>query len=252
MNTHCKHGHELTPENAFQVNNGAFRCRECVRLMSLGCQLERDLGLMSRKRIEQQTELLIQRQQDQDRNRVHRQLEKTYAQGNESRPVLPAGESEGGEQGEGGADLPSVDGSGAGNGKAAEAQAPLVFGALPKNLNAVDLAVTVPPRRQSTGAKPDAAFMTALRERMTLYKQDGLDALRDLAMMPISTNSMQNQVKFLAASKLVGNLGEQDGPATGAVDTLLKQLNEEYRTAAPKIREVRERVITFDETKVIN
>lgn len=33
--THCKHGHELTPENIYRRPNGSRQCKECVRLSGL-------------------------------------------------------------------------------------------------------------------------------------------------------------------------------------------------------------------------
>jgi hypothetical protein len=42
--------------------------------------------------------------------------------------------------------------------------------------------------------------------RMQTYGCDALDALYDLAMMPISQNSMLNRIKLAAAVKLAGDL----------------------------------------------
>lgn len=30
--THCKHGHEYTPENTYRKKNGARNCKECVTI----------------------------------------------------------------------------------------------------------------------------------------------------------------------------------------------------------------------------
>jgi hypothetical protein len=47
---------------------------------------------------------------------------------------------------------------------------------------------------------------------MERYECGALDALYDLAMMPISQNSMLNRIKLAAAAELAGDLTE-----TGAI-----------------------------------
>lgn len=87
-------------------------------------------------------------------------------------------------------------------------------------------------------------FEAEVSRRMALYRSDALDALHDLATMPVDKNSAQNQVKLLAATRLAGPQGEQS--SVGDIDLTLRQLNEDYHRAAPRIKSVRERVITFD------
>ena len=109
-----------------------------------------------------------------------------------------------------------------------------------------------PPNGPKNGQAPvDARFMRTLQDRMLLYRLDALDALRDLAMMQISTNSMQNNVKFLAAARLLGNQKDEPPPSTG-MDVTLSALNEAYHSQSRRIKEVRERVVTFEDETVIN
>lgn len=98
----------------------------------------------------------------------------------------------------------------------------------------------------------DEKFRALVLKRMELAQSDALDALRDLALMPITANSANNMVKFMAASKLVGN---QEAPASGApadLSTVLKELNDAFAKNAPRIKSVRERTITFEEATPIN
>jgi len=47
-------------------------------------------------------------------------------------------------------------------------------------------------------------FNAIMLRKMELYRMDAIDALRDLAMMPISDNALLNQVKYMAACRLAG------------------------------------------------
>ena len=114
-------------------------------------------------------------------------------------------------------------------------------------LNGADLAVLAPRRMEKGDRKADSRFVQALNDRMILYKEDGLEALRDLAMMEISQNSMQNNIKFLAAKTLVGNLTESTGQPTG-MDKTLEALNTAFHDASRRIKAVRERVVEFEDT----
>lgn len=119
------------------------------------------------------------------------------------------------------------------------------------HLNAAQLAVLAPPKEQRE-RQVDEHFMKAVADRIILYRYDALEALRDLAMMDISTNSMQNNVKFLAAARLLGKETEVPVTANTSRD-LLAQLNEAYAQKSVRIKEVRERITTFEtDARVIN
>jgi hypothetical protein len=122
-----------------------------------------------------------------------------------------------------------------------------------RDYSARDLCMLAPraPKPKDDRAPVDARFMRTLQDRMLLYRLDALDALRDLAMMQISTNSMQNNVKFLAAARLLGNQKDEPPPSTG-MDVTLSALNEAYHTQSRRIKEVRERVVTFEDENIIN
>jgi hypothetical protein len=80
----------------------------------------------------------------------------------------------------------------------------------------------------------------AIQHRLSLYRVSGLDALHDLATMPIDENSAQNQVKLAAAARLAGSTEGLGGG--GDVADTLRALNEAYHQNAPRIRVVRERL----------
>lgn len=88
------------------------------------------------------------------------------------------------------------------------------------------------------GASPKQ-LESAVSERTALYRVVGLDALHDLAAMPIDVNSAQNQVKLAAAARLVGEVG--GGQSSGELAGLIRELNETYQKEAPRLRVVRER-----------
>jgi hypothetical protein len=96
-------------------------------------------------------------------------------------------------------------------------------------------------------------FERTVLQRMKLYRRDALDVLHDLAMMPRSDNSANNHLKYLAACKLVGNL-EAPEATNNALPDFLKKLNDDYRKNAPRIKEVRERTVTFEDAppKLVN
>src|SRR5712664_2550117 len=83
------------------------------------------------------------------------------------------------------------------------------------------------------------AIHDAIERRLTLYRAIGLDALHDLATMPIDENSAQNQVKLAAAARLAGTVESVGG--SGIEDTL-RELNKEYTEHAPRLRVTRERL----------
>ncbi len=103
----------------------------------------------------------------------------------------------------------------------------------------------IPIRGGYTG-KPEETLRKLALQKMLEYRVDALDAIYDLATMPITENSAQNQVK-LAAAKLLAAI--EDAPKTvenGGINSMLDTLNDAYHKAAPRIRSVRERVVTFE------
>lgn len=82
------------------------------------------------------------------------------------------------------------------------------------------------------------SLRVAVESRLALYRVVGLDALHDIAVMPISENSAQNQVKLAAAARLAGSTDGISGG--GEIGETLRSLNELYHQHAPRIRIVRE------------
>lgn len=95
------------------------------------------------------------------------------------------------------------------------------------------------------------AIAEAVENRMALYRVAGLDALHDLAVMPIDANSAQNQVKLAAAARLAGTVEGGDG---GGLEATLRELNQQYQAEAPRLRVIRERVTieTMPPERVVN
>lgn len=81
-------------------------------------------------------------------------------------------------------------------------------------------------------------FIAIVEERKRVYSCCGLDALKDLALMPISQNSMQNQVKYLAAKALVVYAEPAGGTGT-AIDEIFGQMAKSFNDHAPRIRAMR-------------
>ena len=79
----------------------------------------------------------------------------------------------------------------------------------------------------------------ATDERLALYRVSGLDALHDLATMPIDENSAQNQVKLAAAARLAGAV---EAGGTGGLEEALRELNAQYVEHAPRLRVTREKL----------
>lgn len=102
---------------------------------------------------------------------------------------------------------------------------------------------------------PAERLNLAIETRMEFYKCAALDALYDLAMMPMPDNSAMAQVKFMAASRLAGPIeGVAQQGAGPTFDSVLKDLNDRFHLNAPKIRSIRERTVNFDDgsqTRVI-
>ena len=82
----------------------------------------------------------------------------------------------------------------------------------------------------------DAQFNELVIKRMELFRCDALDALHDLAMMPITKNSALNNIKYLAACRLAGAPVPTDGGAKGA--DFLQSLNERFHSTAQRIKEL--------------
>src|SRR5208282_560078 len=98
-------------------------------------------------------------------------------------------------------------------------------------------------------------FRKAVARKMELYRGDALDALYDIAMQPIAgLGDKEMAWKFEAARFLASGLDASGKAPTNEFADVLKQLDKSYRENAPKIKEVRERSIIFenDETKLIN
>jgi len=91
---------------------------------------------------------------------------------------------------------------------------------------------------QQSGAS-NAQIHRAIEERIALYRVSGLDALHDLATMPIDENSAQNQVKLAAAARLAGGL--EGGAGSGEMAETFRELSELYQKHAPRLRVIRER-----------
>lgn len=85
----------------------------------------------------------------------------------------------------------------------------------------------------------DADLHSAIEKRVSLYRVTGLDALHDLAAMPIDANSAQNQVKLAAAARLAGGL--EGGGSGGEMAETFRELQQLYQQHAPRLRVIRER-----------
>lgn len=100
-------------------------------------------------------------------------------------------------------------------------------------------AMTTSQQSISDNLKP-ADIRGIAERRIELYRVAGLDALHELATMPIDENSAQNQVKLAAAARLAGETG--GGQVGGDLAETLRILNQEYQEKAPRLRVVRERL----------
>jgi hypothetical protein len=85
-----------------------------------------------------------------------------------------------------------------------------------------------------------------LKIRAALYRSEALDALHQLASLEVTaeTNSALAQVKLLAAQKLYQEVGPAENP--NEVEATLRVLNQRFQEAAPRIKQIRERIIQFD------
>jgi hypothetical protein len=84
----------------------------------------------------------------------------------------------------------------------------------------------------------------AVSRRLALYRVDGLDALHDIATMPIGENPALVASKLGAATRLAGGLSE--GVGGSETSDILRELNAAYHASAPKIRIVRQTMTTVE------
>jgi len=86
-----------------------------------------------------------------------------------------------------------------------------------------------------------------LKCRAALYRSEALDALYDLAKMEVNakTNSALAQVKLMAAQRLYQETSDA-GAGPGEIESTLRILNERFQEAAPRIKQIRERIIQFE------
>lgn len=110
----------------------------------------------------------------------------------------------------------------------------------------INRAIEVSPALQETMAAmkevgkgaSEAQIHEAISRRLGIYRVVGLDALHDLATMPIDQNSAQNQVKLAAAARLAGSVDVAAGSETSEI---LRELNQSYQQNAPRLRVIREK-----------
>lgn len=76
-----------------------------------------------------------------------------------------------------------------------------------------------------------------IARRMTFYRADGLEALHELATMPVGENSAMAQVKLAAAARLSGAMERE---TSSELEDTLRELNEQYHLHAPRIKITRQ------------
>lgn len=102
------------------------------------------------------------------------------------------------------------------------------------------LQATVDTIRATSKGISTESLHEAVEKRIALYRVVGLDALHDLAAMPIDENSAQNQVKLAAAARLAGGL--EGGAGSNDLAETLRDLQKSYEENAPRLRIIRERM----------
>lgn len=105
------------------------------------------------------------------------------------------------------------------------------------------------PQREQP-ALTDSMIQSEVDRRIALGRAVGLEALHDLASMPIDENSAQNQVKLAAAARLAGGL--EGGGSNAEMAETLRQLQQDYQQNAPRLRVIRERTTVEIEPRVEN
>ena len=99
--------------------------------------------------------------------------------------------------------------------------------------------------------KADAAFEAAtqqqfeaeIRNRLQAYRLDGIEVLHELATRDDEGVSSMAEVRLKAAIELAG----ASQPQNSMVGNVLAELNELYRTNAPRIKSMRAIQIDFDD-----
>jgi hypothetical protein len=108
------------------------------------------------------------------------------------------------------------------------------------------LAVNAPPVLANS-TRAYAKLEQAIGQRMIRHQSDALDAIFDLAMMPVGTNSAVMRIKLAAAAMLAGALLSSEAiGGTGDLEKTVKTLNEQFPTTAKRIKSVRESLITSE------
>jgi len=77
-----------------------------------------------------------------------------------------------------------------------------------------------------------------VQRRMAFYRADGLEAIHELATMPVGDNSAMAQVKLAAAARLVGGAGEREGESD--IQQVLRDLNDQYHQHATRLKITRQ------------
>jgi len=86
-----------------------------------------------------------------------------------------------------------------------------------------------------------------IERRRIVYRSESLDAIREIATMPLTDNSAMMQVKLLAAVRLYNETGDKGAQST--IGDTLQALNNEFHATAKRITSIREttREVSFEE-----
>lgn len=80
--------------------------------------------------------------------------------------------------------------------------------------------------------------------RLGVYRVEALDAVHELAMMPLSDNPLHNQVKLSAAAKLLGDTEPGRGSRDdGDIGDIRRALNDEYQRSATRVKITRKTTV---------
>lgn len=108
------------------------------------------------------------------------------------------------------------------------------------------------PRLPAPGNDRGQLLDVAVELRTKNYQEPALQAIYELAVMPVSANPNLMNIKMAAARLLVGPMPWEQGQGQPVGDnpgSLLASLNEAYHTHAVRIKNIRERTITFSDDK---
>jgi hypothetical protein len=83
-------------------------------------------------------------------------------------------------------------------------------------------APVAPERLLSNQKGANQRLAVAVLQRMERYECDALDALYDLALMPISENARLTRIKYLAACELIGDLNRGSAKADDGLTESLR------------------------------